>query len=508
MILVINLGLKSIRSIIFDFKGNRISLCRELINTSINGNYVEQSADEWQVKFFRVIKKSIKLAGENIKIDYITVTCSSSFLVSVDKDFNPTNPVIVVSDKRASSQAKKIRSLDIVKNSKSLNEVEINSYNQIARILWIKENNKKAYKNTKKFLSPNDYLIGLLLEGETYTDTLNAKKFLYDENNNEYPKKFFSKLDIDTNLLPKCKNIGTNLGKISSKMAKKLLIKNKPEIVLTTYDAITSIFGGGGIVPGVISDQSGTVTSVRMYSKQKYIDKKKRVFCQHYSPTNGYFIGGSNNLGGGLIEWAKDVFYQNNRNIYSLMDLEARNSHNSNLVFLPNLLGSRSPDWNSNERGVFFGIERSHNRSDFIRSIFDSIAFSLRDMVEILKKSKTQPINIIGGGGLSRIPISNEIKSSITGLPYYTTKEFEITALGAAIIILTTNKFYKSNADAAKQMIKKSKVILPDRKSKNFYEDLYGHYRQLKVNMLPSYELLTELSIKNSKKNKSSILNL
>ena len=60
-------------------------------------------------------------------------------------------------------------------------------------------------------------------------------------------------------------------------------------------------------------------------------------------------------------------------------------------------------------------------------------------MVEILKKSKTQPINIIGGGGLSRIPISNEIKSSITGLPYYTTKEIEITALNKQTLVIARN---------------------------------------------------------------------
>ena len=513
MILVINLGLKSIRSIIFDYNGKRISISKEPINSYLNGGFVEQNANEWKKKFFKVIKKSVAKSKQSNNIKYITVTCSSSCLISVDKNFEPLMPVIMVSDKRAEKQANEINSIiNSHKNFKD-KDIEINAYSQIARILWIKQNLKKKYDKVNKFLSPNDYLITLLLENYTCTDPLNAKKFLFNEAKGSYLNNLFSKLEIDPNLFPDCKEIGSNLGCISKKVATKLELNNCPDIILTTYDAITSIFGGGGISSGTVSDQSGTVSSIRMYSEKKFIDSKKRIFCQQYKPTNGFFIGDSNNLGGGLIEWAKETFYSDSKNVYDLMDIESRISikdriEQGPLIFLPNLMGSRSPDWNPYERGLYFGIERFHTRKDFIRSIFESIAFSLKDMIDIIEKGPTKPKKIVGGGGLSQIPIANELKATITGLPFYTTKESEITALGAAIIILTTNNFYKSNVEAAKKMIKKNKKIMPNRKLKTFYNDLYYHYTMIKKSVEPIYVDHKKFSNKIISKKNSSIFNL
>ncbi len=513
MILVINLGLKSIRSIIFDYKGSRISLAREPINSYLKSDFVEQDANEWKIKFFRVIKKSIIAAGKRCKINYITVTCSSSCLILVNKKFEPIHPIIMVSDKRAGKQAKKINSLTTLKKLNKNNKYNITNYSQISRILWIKENKPQIFKKVYKFLSPNDYLIGLLLDGETFTDPLNAEKFMYDEKTLRYVSEIYSQISIDTNLLPACLEIGSNLGTLDSKVAKDLNLKNKPEVILTTYDAITSIFGGGGIEDGTVNDQSGTISSIRMYSKKKYIDNKSRVFCQYYKPTNGYFIGGSNNLGGGLIEWSKDVFYKNSNDAYRLMDLESRKANDFSfnqgaLLFSPNLMGSRTPDWNPDERGTFFGIERFHSRGDFMRSIFESIAFTLKDIIEIIGKGSTKPKKIIGGGGLSRIPIANELKSTITGLPFYTSKEFEITALGAAIIVLTTNKHYTSTRQAMSSMNIEKQKILPNNKYKNYYEDLYNYYLELKKESYPLYKKHRQIINSNLKKKDSSLFNL
>ena len=278
MILVVNLGLKSIRAILFDFNGNRISLSREKISTFLDNNTVEQDASEWREKFYKVINKAVKKIEGKYSIKYITVTCSASCLIPLDKDFKPTNNVIMVSDKRAQKEANTIKELKNIIINYNINESEINAYSQISRILWLKNNKIKEFNKTKFFLSPNDFLIGLLLDGEYITDPLNAKKMLYNEKSKSYPKKLYEKLGINIDTLPRCNEIGTNLGKISTQIAQKLSIGNQPEVILTTYDAITSIVGGGGIYQGNLSDQSGTVSSIRMFNKNEYFDKENRIF--------------------------------------------------------------------------------------------------------------------------------------------------------------------------------------------------------------------------------------
>ena len=195
------------------------------------------------------------------------------------------------------------------------------------------------------------------------------------------------------------------------------------------------------------------------------------------------------------------------------MESESRESINlrmaqSGLIFLPNLLGSRSPSWNPNEKGVFFGIERFHERGDLMKSIFESIAFSLREIVEIIESSGTKANKIIGGGGLTKISISNEIKSTITGLPYYTTEESEITSLGAAIIALTSERVYSSNKEACKTMIVEKDEILPNKKFKNYYDDMFGQFLKLTKSMAPFYEENIKIIKKNQVSKKLNLINL
>ena len=69
-------------------------------------------------------------------------------------------------------------------------------------------------------------------------------------------------------------------------------------------------------------------------------------------------VGGSNNLGGGLIEWVKQCYYQNEKYPYELMEKDAREASwgAGGVVFLPYLMGERAPIWNKDARGVFLSL--------------------------------------------------------------------------------------------------------------------------------------------------------
>lgn len=83
-VMVINMGLKSIRCIIFDSKGRKLSSAAVAINTAINDKCVEQEPEEWWEKAEIVMRKAFKEA-KLTRIDYITVTTSASCLVCVDR---------------------------------------------------------------------------------------------------------------------------------------------------------------------------------------------------------------------------------------------------------------------------------------------------------------------------------------------------------------------------------------------------------------------------------------
>lgn len=109
-VLVINMGLKSIRSIIFNQNGLKLGSSSLAINTAINDKCVEQSPNEWWEKANTVIHKSLRDSG-NPHIDFITVTTSASCLVCIDENGNPLQRAFMVSDKRAEKEAAEIKQM-------------------------------------------------------------------------------------------------------------------------------------------------------------------------------------------------------------------------------------------------------------------------------------------------------------------------------------------------------------------------------------------------------------
>ena len=513
MILIINLGLKSIRAAIFENDGKKLSISSKVVSTKLIGDKVEQDPKEWISSLLYVLNKVISNVNGYNKINYISVSCSASCIIAVDKNFQPLMPVIMVSDKRAKIEAKFISKLKSYKKLQVGGNFKISSYSNISRILWLKNNKPEIYEQAWKFLSPNDFLILYITGNICITDPLNAEKYFYDQQRKSLPHALLDELEIDYSKFPECAEIGTNIGNISEKLRSILKLKNKPSVILSTYDAICSILGNGIINNDELSDVSGTVTSVRTISTKVVIDNSNRVASQYFAPNNCFFVGGSNNLGGGLIEWAKEIFYYQQNDPYLVIEKEIEKKFNSTfnysgLVFLPNLLGSRAPSWNPDTRGVFFGCERYHNRADFVLSVFESLGFIIRDFLEVFSQNNIFPRLVKASGGLSSINIANEIKSSITGLPYHVVDEAESTSLGSAIIVMNSIKTFESYEDAIKNVVKYEKIIKPKKYLKNYYDEMYEQYLELTENSKNLFIKRKHMIDKYKSSQKSTIENL
>lgn len=136
-VMVINMGLKSIRCIIFNQNGVKLGSYAIAINTAINDYCVEQDPNEWWEKAKLVMANSLKEAGKPY-IDFITVTSSASCLVCVDKNGNALQRAYMVSDKRAEEEAKEIKSTREFTNIYNETGVDISSSLMLPKILWVK----------------------------------------------------------------------------------------------------------------------------------------------------------------------------------------------------------------------------------------------------------------------------------------------------------------------------------------------------------------------------------
>ena len=90
-------------------------------------------------------------------------------------------------------------------------------------------------------------------------------------------------------------------------------------------------------------------------------------------------------------------------------------------------MGERSPLWNDDARGVFFGLSRNHKREHMMRAVFESTGFSLRNILEEIENTGREVKIIRSSGGLTRIHLVAQIKADILGKEiYFNATDFNI----------------------------------------------------------------------------------
>jgi xylulokinase len=252
-------------------------------------------------------------------------------------------------------------------------------------------------------------------------------------------------------------------------------------VVLSTYDAICAVYGAGVSNVGDACDVSGTVTSFRAVTDLALRDPTGRLFVAPHVRTGLYLAGGSNNLGGGVIEWVKQLLYHDEADPYAAMERDAADAPPgaAGITFLPYLLGERAPIWDANARAVFFGLGRNHGRADMLRAVFEGVGYSVFDIADRLANLGVVIERVVASGGLARIDPIQQIKADMLGVPVFLTEELESTALGAALVAGVNAGIFASIEEATGAAVRFGRRFDPVPARTEMYRDFFGIYRSL-----------------------------
>jgi xylulokinase len=489
IILVLNLGLKSVRCIAFALDGKVLSQSSEPIHTFVSNQRVEQDPHQWIELSWQVITAVISQLGVlSNDVQYITVTTSASCLVAVDSLGQPLLPSILVSDTRSVHEAKLLAHTVEFQQVQSINASKSSPDMMLPKIMWLAKNRPQKFNQVTYFLNVGDYLVAQLT-GRYVTDPNNALKFHYIPSQNRYPESLLTSLGIDPTTLPEVLELGTDLGPLLPYVATKIGLPDTCHVILSTYDALAAVTGAGAFEVGDAVDVSGTVTSFRALTDHHLFDPLHRIYVSPYLGKNQWLAGGSNNLGGGIIEWLRQLLFEGLSNPYSLMESYAESQPvcPGGLIFLPHLLGERAPLWNPDCRGVFFGLNRAHNQEQLTRAVFEGVGFSVRHIAEVLKELQVLIKSVTVSGGLSRIEIINQIKADILGVPVRKLNNFETTSIGAALIALIGIGTFNSGEEGFNQFCSIERHYEPDMSKHAIYNEYFQLYIQIYESLRDSY---------------------
>lgn len=487
-LLGIDVGTGSTRCAIFDLSGNLlvdIGETEEYTTYRQFLSWAEQDPNDWWTAVRKGLNRlfnSKTVSPEEIAA--IGVGGQTNGHVLIDSKGQSLGRAIIWQDRRATEEAaevkEKLSSLDMVKYLGTYLPIDASTIP--ARMLWLQRHESDKIAKTVAMLQPKDF-INYRLTDKFATDWASCKTII-DLKRNIFHDEYFSYLGLERRLIPEAFPPHGVIGTVTKQAAMETGLSIGIPVVAGSIDAWCNILGSGAVSPGLSSDVSGSSEVITVFSDCGGETTQLNVIPSF----DGYLINGPTQSGGDSLKWFKDNFappvglnapgaYE-----YNWFDQLADNTIAGarGLIFVPYLQGERAPIWDSNARGVFIGITKKHGYKEFVRSILEGVAFSIRHVLEtaeVVGKLKVQEIRVSGGGAKSEV--WNQIKADITGKIVRVPKVLNNACLGAALIAGVGVGCYPSYAIAAKSAVQISKEFKPQIKNQQRYQDLYKIYRQL-----------------------------
>lgn len=495
LLLGVDLGTSSLKVMLVSEDGSQETIVSQHYSFSSPKNgYAEQNPEEWWEASCIAIQKILSKTNVSSKrIKALSFSGQMHGLVTLDKNKEIVRPAILHCDSRSGKQVNLLKKS--ISKQDHLNILRNPFYPGflLPSLLWLKENEPEKFQLIQHVMLPKDFLI-FKMTGLFATDFSDASGTLaFDIPKTKWSDTILNQFNIPLEWFPQCYEIGTPLGKINSKVARKLGLSTETTIVMGGGDQIMQGIGNGIIDIGQASVNIGTSGQVSFQSDQPIQNPNfnTNLFCGYRKEQ---WVSAGAIMNAGLsYNWLQKVL--GITDLKGMDDLVANVPVGSGgLIFLPYLTGERTPHLNSNISGIFAGLNINTGRAEMTRSVFEGVVFALKDSLELCKSLglKTDHLTASGGGSNSKIWL--EIQSDILNLPLKLTESKEEACLGAVISAAVGVDIYQDFTEACSKLVQTTDLVIePNPKHNLIYEEYYIHYKEFYKNVEKTLEQITLL---------------
>lgn len=447
-------------------------------------NWAEQNPEDWWQGTLNALKELIDKNHEvKSEIKGIGFSGQMHGMVALDISGEVLTPAIIWCDQRTAEECDEITNhFGREKLSELVGNKALTGFTA-PKILWIKKHYPEIFEKVAMYLLPKDY-INYRLSGDYATDYSDASgMLLLDVKNKCYSKAVLDFIGITEKQLPKLHESYEVTGKLSDKLKEELGLLQDVIIVGGAGDQAAGAIGTGTVSEGVVSVTLGTSGVVFAAHDHYKVDAQNRLHAFCHASGRYHSMGVMLSAASSLKWWTDQVAMADIDTVLDEMDEEI-----TDIVFLPYLMGERTPYADPNARGTFIGMDMNTGRKELTKAILEGVSFGLKDSLDILKDMKipVDEIRVIGGGAKSKK--WRQILADIFGHKIVGINTNQGGALGAAILAAVGNHAYANVDEATKTIIKTVDAIEPDMKKHAIYQEKHKKYQSLYGYLKPYFD--------------------
>lgn len=504
-LLGLDIGTSATKTVLFDETMQPVAFASEEypMYQPENG-WAEQNPEDWYNASLHTIQKVLAESGVNSEdIKGIGLSGQMHGLVMLDKEDRVIRPAIIWCDQRTAKECKEIT--DKV-GAERLIEITANpalTGFTASKILWVRNNEPENYDRCAHILLPKDY-VRQCMTGEYATEVSDASGMqLLDVVNRCWSDEVLHKLEIDKSLLAKVYESPDVTGYISEAFAKASGLSVNTVVVGGAGDNAAAAVGTGIVEDGRAFTTIGTSGVVFAHTTKPCIDAAGRVHTFCCAVPGCWHVMGVTQAAGLSLRWFRDNIAdsykqqaaEQNVDVYDFINhkVESVPRGSNRLIYLPYLMGERTPHLNPDCRGVMFGLSAIHTKADMARAVMEGVAYSLNDCYDVLQEMNVRidEMMVCGGGGKSAV--WRQMLADMYGCPVKTLAAEEGPALGVAILAGVGAGIFSDVATACRNVIKSGYECVPQPLGQAYYKESHKLYNKLYVQLQDCYRDLAEL---------------
>lgn len=460
--------------------------------------WAEQEAGDFSAAAFEALAELARTLGPRAsEVRAIGLTGQMHSAVLLDEAGEPVRPVILWCDTRTTAECEAIRArLGDAGLARTVGNPALEGFT-LPKLLWVRAHEPEVFARVRLVLMPKDF-VGLRLTGVAATDASDASGTLaFDPDTRRFSEEVIAAFDLPRSLFPPVGESPEPLGVLLPEVARALGL---PTTTLVVRGGADNAVGAVGL--GVVRSGRGMVSigtsGVVLAPTDRYVappGMRLHSFC-HAAPGRHYLMGVML-AAGGALRWYRDVLCDGERlaaelshaDPYQIITDAASTSRPGagGVLFLPYLMGERTPHADARARGALVGMTARTNKADLSRAVLEGITFGLCDSLDLMRSLAPKngagsglsigELRLTGGG--ARSPFWRQLMADVFGIPVALTTSPEGPAFGAAILAAVGAGVFGGVDDACEALVHRTQVISPDPAATARYRDLHAEYRAL-----------------------------
>ncbi|MCE5236852.1 MAG: xylulokinase [Eubacteriales bacterium] len=475
MFLGVDLGTSSVKLLLADGEGRILGQrSTEYPISYPYPHWSEQNPEDWWNGFCRALA-ALGAAHRLDRVTHMSFSGQMHGLVLLDEEDKVIRPALLWNDGRTADECDYL-------NGEIGKEKLIAWTGNVAlagftapKVLWVRRHEPENFSRAARLMLPKDY-IAYRLTGAFATDVSDASGTLFfDVKNRRWSQPMLDVLGIREDQLPKVYESGDIIGSVRAETAAALGLSPDTRVVIGGGDQAMGAIGAGAVHAGAVSVNLGT-SGVVFINSGGYVESGEALhsFCNACGAY--HLMGVTLSCAGSTKWWAEDVLQTND---YAALFQGLKELPIDSLIYLPYLMGERSPVNDPHAQGILYGLNAAHDRKAVTKAILEGVCFSLYDCVRAARAGGTaiDAARVIGGGSRSEDWV--QMLADVMGIPLSLINTSEGGALGALLLCMVAAGNYKDIPAACEALITVTHRFEPNAEKHEAYQKKFALYKRV-----------------------------